>query len=90
METVMTPPSGSIKCWGILEQLHNRRLLKKGSVLWSYLDLPDVLCPASLIHLFIISAVIPKTAVLLSVKVKLANSSGRMFPFLSLWEKKRK
>jgi hypothetical protein len=24
-------PSGSIKCWGVLEGLHNWRLLKKGS-----------------------------------------------------------
>jgi hypothetical protein len=24
-------PSGSLKCWEILEQLHNWRLLKKGS-----------------------------------------------------------
>jgi hypothetical protein len=24
-------PSGSIKCWEILEKLHNWRLLKKGS-----------------------------------------------------------
>jgi hypothetical protein len=24
-------PSGSIKCWEVLEQLHNWRLLKKGS-----------------------------------------------------------
>jgi hypothetical protein len=26
-------PSGSIKCWGLLEGLHNWRLLKKGSAL---------------------------------------------------------
>jgi hypothetical protein len=25
-------PSGSIECWKVLEQLHNWRLLKKGSV----------------------------------------------------------
>jgi hypothetical protein len=24
-------PSGSIKCWEVLEELHNWRLLKKGS-----------------------------------------------------------
>jgi hypothetical protein len=24
-------PSGSIKCWEVLEELHNLRLLKKGS-----------------------------------------------------------
>jgi hypothetical protein len=24
-------PSGSIKCWGVVEGLHNWRLLKKGS-----------------------------------------------------------
>jgi hypothetical protein len=26
-----TEPSGSIKCWEVLEGLHNWRLLKKGS-----------------------------------------------------------
>jgi hypothetical protein len=30
VNTVMKP-SGSIKCWEVLEQLHNWRLLKKGS-----------------------------------------------------------
>jgi hypothetical protein len=28
-------PSGSIKCWEILEWLRNWRLLKKGSAPWS-------------------------------------------------------
>jgi hypothetical protein len=28
-------PSGSIKCWDILEGLRNWRLLKEASVLWS-------------------------------------------------------
>jgi hypothetical protein len=28
-------PYGSIKCWEILEWLHNWRLLKKGSAPWS-------------------------------------------------------
>jgi hypothetical protein len=27
-------PSGSIKCWEVLEGLHNWRILKKGSVLY--------------------------------------------------------
>jgi hypothetical protein len=27
-------PSGSIKCWEVLEWLHNWQLLKKGSALW--------------------------------------------------------
>jgi hypothetical protein len=31
-------PSGSIKCWEVLEQLHNLRLLKKGSAPWSQLS----------------------------------------------------
>jgi hypothetical protein len=30
-------PSGSIKCWEILEWLSNLRLLKKGSTPWSKL-----------------------------------------------------
>jgi hypothetical protein len=29
-------PSGSIKCWEILEELHSWRLLKKGLSQWSY------------------------------------------------------
>jgi hypothetical protein len=33
-------PSGSIKCWEVLEQLHNWRVLKKGSALWSLLVSP--------------------------------------------------
>jgi hypothetical protein len=28
---------GSIKCWGILEWLHNCRVFRKGSVSWSWL-----------------------------------------------------
>jgi hypothetical protein len=28
-----TEPSGSIKCWEVLEWLHNWRILKKGSAL---------------------------------------------------------
>jgi hypothetical protein len=28
-------PSGSTKCWKILEKLHNWQLLKKGSAPWS-------------------------------------------------------
>jgi hypothetical protein len=28
-------PSGSIKCWELLEWLHNWLLLKKGSATWS-------------------------------------------------------
>jgi hypothetical protein len=27
--------SGSIKCWDVLEELHNWQLLKKGSAAWS-------------------------------------------------------
>jgi hypothetical protein len=27
-------PPGSIKCWEVLEQLHNWQLLKKGSAPW--------------------------------------------------------
>jgi hypothetical protein len=33
-------PSNSIKCWDVLEQLHNWRLLKKASSPWSYLFIP--------------------------------------------------
>jgi hypothetical protein len=32
-------PSSSIKCWEVLELLHNWRLLKKDSAPWSYLSL---------------------------------------------------
>jgi hypothetical protein len=32
-------PSGAIKCCKILEQLHNGRLLKKGSAPWSYFQM---------------------------------------------------
>jgi hypothetical protein len=37
-------PSGSIKCWEILERLSDWRLLKKGSTSWSSLVITNLLC----------------------------------------------